>query len=46
MRREFLRKVVNLGVVYTRKHAYKRIFERGLIKVIRDDVEVVAVYAC
>lgn len=44
MRREFLRKVVNLGMVCTRKHVYKRIFENGLIKVIRDNSEIVAVY--
>lgn len=45
MKREFLRKVVDLGVVYTRKHVYKRIFENGLIKVIRDNSEVMAIYA-
>lgn len=46
MTREFFQKVVKLGEYCTRKHAYKRIFENGLVKIIRDGVEVVAVYAC
>ena len=44
MKREFLRKVVNLGMVCTRKHVYKRIFENGLIKVIREDGIILACY--
>lgn len=44
MKREFLRKVVSTGLVCTHKHVYKRIFEHGLIKVIREDGVVLACY--
>lgn len=44
MTREFLQKVLTNGVVCTRKHVYKRIFENGLIKVIREDGIVLACY--
>ena len=45
MKREFLQKVVKSGIVCTRKHVYKRIFEHGFLKVIREDGIVLAVYA-
>lgn len=44
MKREFLNRVVRFGIVCTKKHIYKRIFENGLIKVIREDGIVCAVY--
>ena len=44
MKRDFLKKVVTNGIVRTRKHIYKRIFQNGLIKVIREDGYVLAVY--
>lgn len=44
MTRAFFAKVIRNGIVETRKHVYKRIMENGLIKIIRDNVEVVAVY--
>ena len=44
MTREFFAKVLRLGTVNTRKHIYKRIMENGLVKIIRDNAEIVAVY--
>ena len=45
MTRDFFNKVLTNGVVCTRKHVYKRIMENGLIKIIRDNSEIMAVYA-
>jgi len=45
MTREFLKKVCDLGLYKTRKHYYKRIVTNGYIKVIRDNREVIAVWA-
>jgi len=44
MTREFFNKVLNAGIIRTRKHVYKRILENGLIKIIRDDGIVLACY--
>lgn len=44
MKREFLNRVVKFGIVRTKRHVYKRIFENGLIKVIREDGIVLACY--
>ena len=45
MTREFLKKVCDFGFIKTRKHYYKRIVTTEYIKVIRDNREVVAVWA-
>ncbi len=45
MTREFFAKVLKAGIVETRRHIYRRIAAGNLIKIIRDDGIVCAVYA-
>ena len=44
MTREFFRKVLAMGKYSTRKHEYKVIRHNGLVKIIRDNSIIVAVY--
>ena len=44
MTREFFARVLNLGHVKTRKYEYKRIASNGLVKIVRNDGIVCAVY--
>lgn len=43
--REFFAKVRKRGMVKTRKHEYKCIRENMLVKILRDDCYVCAVYS-
>ena len=45
MTREFFARVLNLGHVKTRKHEYKCIASNGLVKIVRNDNVICAVYA-
>ena len=43
--REFFAKVRKCGMIKTRRHEYKCIRENMLVKIIRDDGMICAVYA-
>lgn len=45
MTRQFFARIMQAGIVKTRKHIYKRVNSNDLIKIVRDDGRICAVYA-